>query len=257
MKQTLFAACLAIAVVSTPVFASDFFANPSGACGALENVGVSTGGWKSSKSFPGEWVCLSQLVSFGHTAPNGMENNIALYINGTSRSRADDIRIKINVNNASERAVAFSRLSAAVREFFEFASTPMPAELVKALKAQRPGSWSTEWGQAELILEPGRIESFKVVLTDQKYLQKQQKSRSASVGDFDRCKQVVAKSVGYSASLLTGDGDPVQESGYKSFMLKGRGKDLFFCEVHSGGRYKIKAALNGKFPFKYIAEGQM
>lgn len=29
----------------------------------------------------------------------------------------------------------------------------------------------------------------------------------------------------------------------------------FFCEVHSGGRYNIKAALGGKFPFKYIEKG--
>ena len=47
----------------------------------------------------------------------------------------------------------------------------------------------------------------------------------------------------------------MQETGYKNFMIEGRGKDLFFCEVQSGGRYKVKAALNGNFPFKYIAEG--
>jgi hypothetical protein len=49
--------------------------------------------------------------------------------------------------------------------------------------------------------------------------------------------------------------NPPKKRGYKSFMLKGRGKDLFFCEVHPGRRYKVKAALNGNFPFKYIAEG--
>ena len=48
---------------------------------------------------------------------------------------------------------------------------------------------------------------------------------------------------------------PIQEAGYKSYMIEGRGKDLFFCEVYSGGRYKIKAELNGNYPFKYIAEG--
>ena len=63
--------------------------------------------------------------------------------------------------------------------------------------------------------------------------------------------------MGYAASNLSGDGDPVLESGYKSFMLKGKNKDLFFCEVHGGGRYKIKAALGGNFPFKYIDQGTL
>ena len=257
MKQILFAACLVISAFSTSVWASDFFADPEGACSALEYLGVPSGGWKPSRAFPGEWGCLSQLVPFGSDSSNGMKNNIALYVNGTSRSRADDIRIKINVNNPSEKSAAFSRLTAAAQKFFTIAKTPMPAELARALKAQRPGSWNTEWGRAELVLEPGRIESFKVVLTDEKHLLEQQRSRSASAGDFDRCKKVVARAANYSVSLLKGAGDPVQESGYKSFMLKGRGEDLFFCEVHSGNRYKVKAALNGKLPFKYVAEEKM
>ena len=82
-----------------------------------------------------------------------------------------------------------------------------------------------------------------------------QQTRNSFAGDFGLCKTAVGKTAGYSASLLSGDGEPVQESGYKCFMLKGQGKDLFFCEVYSGGRYKVKAALGGNFPFRYIAEG--
>lgn len=103
--------------------------------------------------------------------------------------------------------------------------------------------------------EPGRIDSFKVVLTDARFLAAKQQTRNSSAGEFSSCKAAVAKAAGYSASLLSGDGEPVQESGYKSFMLKGCGKDLFFCEAYSGGRYKVKAALNGNFPFRYIVEG--
>jgi hypothetical protein len=51
-------------------------------------------------------------------------------------------------------------------------------------------------------------------------------------------------------------GEPTQEAEYKSFMLKGREQDLFFCKVHSDGGYQVKAALNGKFPFKYRAGGK-
>ena len=117
------------------------------------------------------------------------------------------------------------------------------------------GAWQTPWGKAALVLEKGRLDSFKVVLTDARYLQQVEDKRSAAAGDFEGCKKVVAKAAGYSVSLLSGDGEPMEESDYSSFMISGRDKDLFFCEIHRGNRFKIKAAINGKFPFKYIAEG--
>jgi hypothetical protein len=100
------------------------------------------------------------------------------------------------------------------------------------------------------VVVPERIDSFIVVLTDAKHLAEKEQSRRSSAGDFEVCKAVVAKSVGYSASLLSEDGEPIQEAAYKSFLLKGRGKDLFFCEVYPGRCYKVNAGLNGKFPFK-------
>jgi hypothetical protein len=101
-----------------------------------------------------------------------------------------------------------------------------------------------------------QIDERLFVLTPKAVLAATEQIRKSSANDFNACKAAVSKAVGYSESLLAGDGEPVQEAGYKSFMLKGRGKDLFFCEVHAGGRYKVKAALNGNFPFKYIAEGK-
>jgi hypothetical protein len=95
-----------------------------------------------------------------------------------------------------------------------------------------------------------------LVLTPKAAMAAQDQLRNSSEGEFNDCKAEVSKAVGYPVSQLSGDGESIQESGYKSYMIKGRGKDLFFCEVYSGGRYKIKAALNGKYPFKYIAEGK-
>jgi Family of unknown function (DUF6030) len=235
--------------------AGEFFGQPQKLCSALASEGLSTEGWKASRGTPGEWLCMTPLTPFGSVGTNGLENNIAFYVNGTNSSRANDIRIKININNPAERKAAFTRLEKATKALFKAIGEPMPAELAKALSQQKPVSLDASYGRAELVLEPGRIDSFKVVLTDAKHLAAKEQARSSSTGDFEACKAVVAKAVGYSASLLSGDGEPTQEAGYKSFMLKGRGKDLFFCEVHPGRHYKVKAALNGNFPFKYIAEG--
>lgn len=102
-----------------------------------------------------------------------------------------------------------------------------------------------------------KIDERLFVLTPKAMLADQEQLGNSSTEEFNACKIAVSKAVGYPVSQLSGDVEPIQESGYKSYMIKGRGKDLFFCEVHFGGRYKIKAALNGNYPFKYIAEGRL
>lgn len=101
-----------------------------------------------------------------------------------------------------------------------------------------------------------KIDERLLVLTPKATLADQEQLRNSSAGEFNACKAAVSKAVGYPVSQLSGDGEPIQESGYKSYMIKGRGRDLFFCEVYSGGHYKIQAAINGKYPFNYIAEGK-
>lgn len=248
---------LVIALAAPFSWGADLFSNPNKLCKSLSQVSLPTSGWKPSKAFPGEWLCLSQMKPFGKVGSNGMKNNIAFYVNGTNQEYANDIRIKININNPREKSQAFSSLTRATEQLFKTHSVAMPNGLIEALKSNTPGTWQSPWGKAELVLEPGRIESFKVVLTNREYLQRKEKLITESVSDFERCKGVVAKAAGYSEALVNGDGEPVQESSYKSFLLKGKGKDLFFCEVHKNNKYKIKAALNGKFPFRYIAEGSL
>lgn len=104
--------------VAVAASASDPFSPPQRACSALSAIGIDTQGWKASKTIPGEWLCFSSLKPFGAVGPNGMDNNIAFYVNGRSASRADDIIIKININNPSGRAEAFRRLTEATNALF-------------------------------------------------------------------------------------------------------------------------------------------
>lgn len=201
-----------------PVTAADFFGQPQRLCSALSSVGLSTQGWRASKSIPGEWICQTPLISFGSSGSNGMENNIAFYVNGTSAAGANDIRIKININNPAERKDAFLRLEESTRSLFSVLSEKIPPDLVKAILQQKPTSITTGFGKAELILEPGRIDSFKIVLTEARFIVEKEKIRAGSVGVLSLCKAAVAKAAGYSASFIVGGGDPVQEGGYKNFV---------------------------------------
>ena len=144
--------------------ANDFFGQPQHLCSALASEELRTKGWKPNKAIPGEWSCMTTFIPFGTAGSNGMENNISFYVNGANPNRANDIRIKINVNNAHERTQAFSRLNSATKSLFKAISQPIPSELSKAISQQKPISINTSFGKIELILKPGEIDSFKVVL---------------------------------------------------------------------------------------------
>ena len=254
MQKTAIAAILFM-LGTNECWAGDLFSKPEQLCRSFHSEGLSAGNWKASNAFPGEWLCMSNMMPFGPQGSNGMASNIAFYVNGTRPDRADDIRIKVNINNTTQKRQAFNRLTAATERLFEILKEPMPSALTNALKEQTPTKFNTDFGQVELVLEPGRIDSYKVVLTDANFLAAKEAQRNSSADDFKLCKQVVALKAGYPESSLSGDGDPVQESGYKSFFLSGKNNDQFFCEVHPKKHYRIKAAIGGHYPFRYIDEG--
>ena len=144
---------------------NDLFGQPQRLCSALASEELrAKGGWKPNKAIPGEWSCITTFIPFGTAGANGMENNIAFYVHGTNPSRANDIRIKVNVNNARERTQAFSRLNSAAKTLFKAISQPIPPELSKAISQQKPILINTSFGKIELMLKPGEIDSFKIVL---------------------------------------------------------------------------------------------
>ncbi len=159
--------------------ANDFFGHPQRLCSALVSEGLRTQGWKPNKSVPGAWSCTTTLIPFGTAGSNGMENNIAFYVHGTNPSQANDIRLKININNAKERTQAFSRLNSAAVSLFKAMAKPIPSELVNAISQQKPVSLNTSFGKVELILKPGHeIDSLKVVLTISSLPKKQTRNNS-------------------------------------------------------------------------------
>lgn len=247
----------ALVVFASSAVAQAALPAPEKLCSALASAELKTEGWKPSKAMPGEWVCMSQLVPFGTAGRNGLQNNIAYYVNGSSAVRITDVRLKININNPLERTQAQWRLESATAALFQAIDQQVPVELRRSFTTLAPTVVEAPFGRIELAAEPGRIESFKIIITPAATVRAAQESKASSVSDFQRCLAAVARAAGYAASDLAGDGSPTQEAGYKSFLIKGRGKDLFFCEVHPSDKFKIKAALGGQFPFRYITEERL
>jgi hypothetical protein len=149
-----------------PAIADDFFAQPEKLCNALILEGLQTQGWKLSNSVPGEFICMTSLVSFGLEGANGMPNNIAFYVNGTQGDLVNDVCIKLNINNPITRKEAFQKLRSATLALFKAFDESIPSKLEKALLKEKPVSFDTSFGKAELVHESGRIDSFKVILTN-------------------------------------------------------------------------------------------
>lgn len=101
-----------------------------------------------------------------------------------------------------------------------------------------------------------KIDERLLVATPKSVQARKNQLSQASTGSIAQCKAAISKAIGYSASSLSSDGRPIKQDGYISFFIDGSNRDQFFCEVHPSGMYKIKAALNSKYPFRYIAEGK-
>jgi hypothetical protein len=115
--------------------------------------------------------------------------------------------------------------------------------------------WTDQFGLVYTYQRGPAIDERMLVITPKYTIKKTAQSVAMAKQDFETCREKVAKFIGYTE--LNGDGEPVQEDGYISFMLMGKNKDIFFCEIHSNRSYKIKAALNGQLPFRYVSEGNI
>jgi Family of unknown function (DUF6030) len=90
---------LATVLSAAPAIAGDFLSQPERLCGTLDSEGLQTQEWRPNTSFPGEFLCMTSLMSFSLKGPSSMASNIAFYVNGKQRDRADDVLIKVSINN--------------------------------------------------------------------------------------------------------------------------------------------------------------
>lgn len=128
-------------------------------------------------------------------------------------------------------------------------------EVVAAFMTGEPREFAGEDFHATVSLTAGpAIDEHLVVFQTNEQVEQQRRARIGSADLFALCKEAIASDLHY-AGVLSGDGEPVKETGYQSFFLSGFNRDQFWCEVYPDGRYRIKAAFNAKYPFKYVAQG--
>lgn len=227
-------------------------------CGALAAEGLATRGWKNDGI---DWSCSSNYLEIGASSTAILPTNLAYYVVGDSSSQAHSAKLVLNVNNPTTKAEGLARLAAAVDHLAQAVGSALPTGFREAVVGGRPTrvangdlAYAVEW-------ERTRVETFYVLFLDASAEAQRSQAQAAAISGaadlFEACKRAIALDLSYPATSLLGDGEPIQEIGYQSFMISGRNRDVFFCEVHANNAYRVKAAFGGNYPFKYVASGNL
>lgn len=232
---------------ATPPDLSD----PQRLCRVLEKSGLGTRSWRADELGA---HCSSDYQDIGPTGPSGLATNLAYYVEGPNLRQGEVAKLVLNINNTATRSDGLRRLADTADTLFDATAFSKPAGLRKTILAGRSLKRASGSVIVQVKKETSRISTYKVEIEDAAAVERRRILAEGATGLFRRCKSAIKKDLSYTSSL-SGDGEPIEETGYTSFMVEGRGKDLFFCEVYPDGSYKIKAAFDGNYPFKYVSSG--
>ena len=113
MRNTIVSTVLLAVINTTPTVASLPVSYPASICAFLNNIGLSTGGWKNI--YGSEFGCHSPYKDIGADTPLTSANNLAYYVDGDKAS-VNQAKLVLNVNNRSQATSAHSALLAASEE---------------------------------------------------------------------------------------------------------------------------------------------
>ena len=159
-------ACIVFLVLWKPVSAQqnkggDLFSNIPLLCAALASEGLATSVWKRTM-YEAEHQCITTYVGIGTAGPAGMATNIAYYVTGDSATRANSIKIVVNVNNRATKAVAKQRLLSATKTLFAKLGKQPPPAMLAAITGDKPFVARQPYGRIAYEIEHGKIDTLTV-----------------------------------------------------------------------------------------------
>lgn len=137
------------------------FQNPENLSAILSENGIGQlNQWK--KDYMG-WISLSFYFPIGEqSSVNGMENNLAYYLESKNEEYVEELKLVLNINNSEENAKALSTFADITRKTFHSIDQKVPAGLIEAIKKQKEFKAETINFKASLELEKSKINTWKV-----------------------------------------------------------------------------------------------
>lgn len=117
--------------------------------------------WRSDGA--GGFISITDYYRFGEASTNGLDNNLAYYLESDNQEFAKKLSLVLNINN-NERLDAISKFKNISMKTFKALNLELPSGLNKSLT--HPSSFTFENNQytVRLSKEDNNIESWKLVI---------------------------------------------------------------------------------------------
>jgi hypothetical protein len=120
------------------------------------------GSWKKDEL---GWYSFTDYHSFGNSSSiNGMQNNIAYYINGRQKDNANEVKIVLNINNDNESKIALELLNAISQKTIKSLDIETPKGLSQNILNQKPNEFENDVYRISLELDKSKIDTWNLII---------------------------------------------------------------------------------------------
>lgn len=198
--------------------------DPQRLCLALEGVGLGTRSWRTDDLGA---HCASDYLDIGPPGPSGLATNLAYYVEGPNLQQGEVAKLVLNINNKATRSEGLRQLADTADALFAGTAYSQPNGLREAILSGRAFERKSGAVIARVKKENSRISTYKVEIEAVAAVERRRILAEGASGLFRRCKGAIRSDLPYTNSL-SGDGEPIEEIGYMSFMGRGPWQGLIF-----------------------------
>ncbi len=114
------------------------------------------------------WFSSSDYFSFGNQSNiNGMQNNLAYYLENRQKTFVKELKIILNINNAKEKKQGLSKLKIITLKTFKSLSLEIPNGLLTNISKGKEFQAENEYFFTKLELDKSKIDTWKLTIESQ------------------------------------------------------------------------------------------
>lgn len=111
------------------------------------------------------WISGTDYFSFGeHSIKNGMQNNIAYYLESDQECCVEKLKIMLNINNENEKQQGLAKLKKVVQKTFESLNLDVPNGLLSNVSNGKEFQANNEFFTTILELDKSKIDTWKLTI---------------------------------------------------------------------------------------------
>ena len=111
------------------------------------------------------WFSSTDYFSFGKQSnTNGMQNNLAYYLESKQNSFVEELKIILNINNANEKKQGLVKLKTITQKTFKNLNLDIPKGLLTNISIGKEFRAENEYFVTKLELDKSKIDTWKLTI---------------------------------------------------------------------------------------------